>query len=83
MGEAHPRESLARKTSRFRKIRSVKPAELDLDAPPARLDAFLIPRSLRSLPVPQLGAPMDAVFILLTLALFASSLAFVRLCDRV
>jgi len=26
---------------------------------------------------------MDAVFILLTLALFASSLAFVRLCERV
>ncbi len=27
--------------------------------------------------------PMDVVFILLTLALFASSLAFVRLCERV
>jgi hypothetical protein len=26
---------------------------------------------------------MDAVYILLTLALFASSLAFVRLCERV
>jgi len=26
---------------------------------------------------------MDAIFILLTLALFASSLAFVRLCERV
>jgi len=26
---------------------------------------------------------MDAVFILLTLALFASSFAFVRLCERV
>jgi len=26
---------------------------------------------------------MDAVFILLTLALIASSLAFVRLCERV
>jgi hypothetical protein len=26
---------------------------------------------------------MDAIYILLTLALFASSLAFVRLCERV
>jgi len=26
---------------------------------------------------------MDAVYILLTLALFASSLAFIRLCERV
>jgi len=26
---------------------------------------------------------MDAVYLLLTLALFASSLAFIRLCDRV
>jgi len=26
---------------------------------------------------------MDAIFILLILALFASSLAFVRLCERV
>ena len=26
---------------------------------------------------------MDALYILLTLALFASSLAFIRLCERV
>jgi hypothetical protein len=34
-----------------------------------------------STPSPE--TPMDAVFILLTLALFGSSLAFIRLCDRV
>ena len=28
-------------------------------------------------------SPMDAVYVLITLALFASAFAFIRLCERV
>ena len=53
---------------------------LDLDQPRCGLDAILIHQGLdpshRTL-------HMDAIYILLVLALFASSLAFVRLCERV
>ena len=51
-----------------------------LDQAGCRLDGFLMRRGLDLL---LRKIPMDAIFILLTLALFASSLAFVRLCERV
>ena len=51
-----------------------------LDRSRRRLYGFLIPDELDQ---PTRKIAMDAIYILLTLALFASSLAFVRLCERV
>lgn len=51
-----------------------------LDQGCPRLYGFLIPYELDLLIRKIL---MDAIFILLTLVLFASALAFVRLCERV
>jgi hypothetical protein len=50
------------------------------DARSPTLDEFLIQQELASITS---GGPMDIVYLLLVAALFASSLGFVRLCDRV